>query len=255
MSIWVIGDIHGCFDTFVALLSKLPRGDKVCVVGDLIDRGPKSRQVVQYVIDNNIDSVVGNHEIFMIEEYDKTLNYMAHTGLLPRGDRGSIWTVNGGYQTLMSYESYNNEELDDRGLPQRVFDYESFKKHYEFMKTLPTYLEYPEIKNENDRHLVVSHSVLHNVWHLRNSEEQQKQNNFRTVATWTRNFHNLKDSPDIYNIIGHTPQNNEARVTKIYANVDTGCVFKQYKEHGFLTAIKFPEMEIITQENIDIVNF
>ena len=55
MSIWVIGDIHGCFDTFMALVAKLPKDAKICLAGDLIDRGPKSRQVVQYVMDNDID--------------------------------------------------------------------------------------------------------------------------------------------------------------------------------------------------------
>jgi len=252
-SIYIIGDIHGCYDTFMALLKKLPSDAKIVLVGDLIDRGPKSRQVVQHVIDNDIDCAIGNHEEFMIEEYYKTLNFMMHTGLLPRGARGSIWTVQGGYETLKSYESYDEDNLDDRGLPTREFDYDTFEKHFKFMEGLPIYLEYPEIKNEDGRHLVVSHSVLHNVWKLRDSEERNKQDIFRKTATWTRNFSNLKDNPEIYNIIGHTPQ-EEAKITQIYANVDTGACYKQYKQHedfGILTALKFPEMEIITQENID----
>ena len=37
----IIGDVHGCFDTLIALIAKLPTDAKIIFVGDLIDRGPK----------------------------------------------------------------------------------------------------------------------------------------------------------------------------------------------------------------------
>ena len=225
MSIWVIGDIHGCYDTFMALLKKLPEGDKICLVGDLIDRGPKSRQVVQYVIDNKIDCVKGNHEVMMVEQPD-------------------YWPLNGGMETLESYSS----DLD--GLYHMQLDKKLFAEHKEWMETLPTYLEYPDIKNENGRHLVVSHSILHDVWKNRNGTKQQ-QDQFYQTALWSRSFHKLKDNPEIFNIIGHTPQKYTVSATKIYANVDTGCCFTQFEEYGILSALKFPEMEVVTQENIE----
>jgi serine/threonine protein phosphatase 1 len=61
----VIGDVHGGFDTLIKLIEKLPN-DNICFVGDLIDRGPKSAQVVDFVIENNYDCVLGNHEELMI---------------------------------------------------------------------------------------------------------------------------------------------------------------------------------------------
>ena len=225
MSIYVIGDIHGCFDTFMALLKQLPKDAKIALVGDLIDRGPKSRQVVQYVIDNNIDCVMGNHEDMMVK--------------WPRH-----WDYNGGEQTL---ESYNINMFWNKDKPQFS---DEFDAHRKWMETLPVYLEYPDIKKD-DRHLVVSHSIIHNYWKLRN-EEGHKKATFNERVMWGRSFHKMKDQEDIYNIIGHTPQENEATIKKIYANVDTGACYNGYTQHGFMTALKFPEMELITQKNVDI---
>ena len=48
--VWVIGDVHGYFGTLEALIQRLDMGDKDAVVmlGDLIDRGPTSADVVNY---------------------------------------------------------------------------------------------------------------------------------------------------------------------------------------------------------------
>jgi len=47
--IYLIGDVHGCYKTLCALIDRLPRGadSKICFVGDLIDRGNGSFEVVQ----------------------------------------------------------------------------------------------------------------------------------------------------------------------------------------------------------------
>lgn len=40
---YVIGDIHGHFDTLEALINKIPKNSEIIFVGDLIDKGLKSR--------------------------------------------------------------------------------------------------------------------------------------------------------------------------------------------------------------------
>ena len=50
MSTYVIGDIHGCFESLQSLLSQIPlkSDDQLWCVGDLINRGPQSLQVLQW---------------------------------------------------------------------------------------------------------------------------------------------------------------------------------------------------------------
>lgn len=241
----ILTDIHGCFDTMIALLDKIPQEEKdkgIVIAGDLIDRGPKSREVVQYCIDNNIQVVKGNHEEMMVDESIQIENALK-TGRLSML-RNSLWTTNGGYEALESYIDYNEETGEE------TFDLASFKKHAEWMDLLPYYLEFPDVKNEDGRYLVVSHSNIGNVWKNRDSDDANLMKQFLSQVTWGRPY-KIKDVPEIYNVIGHTPQEGQARIRKIYANIDTGAVFKSFSGHGFMTALQFPEMTLYTQENIE----
>lgn len=72
----VVGDIHGCFDEFVELLEAVnwkEKEDHLILVGDLVDRGPKSRAVVDWAMTHNanISLIQGNHEA-------KHLRYFRH---------------------------------------------------------------------------------------------------------------------------------------------------------------------------------
>lgn len=59
---FVIGDAHGMVDALIRLLEKLPADAEVVFVGDLIDRGDKSAQVVEIVRSCGYRCVLGNHE-------------------------------------------------------------------------------------------------------------------------------------------------------------------------------------------------
>lgn len=45
----VVGDIHGCYDELIVLLEQVKLGskDRVVAVGDLVTKGPKSREVLE----------------------------------------------------------------------------------------------------------------------------------------------------------------------------------------------------------------
>jgi diadenosine tetraphosphatase ApaH/serine/threonine PP2A family protein phosphatase len=61
----VIGDIHGCYDELCELLeqARLRKDDRVIAVGDLIVKGPQSRQVLDLFIDDaRFSAVIGNHD-------------------------------------------------------------------------------------------------------------------------------------------------------------------------------------------------
>jgi len=239
----IFTDIHGCVNTMKALLDKIPQEEQdkgICIAGDIIDRGKHSKDVVQFIIDNGYDCVLGNHEEFMIDGFDDAIAFMKKTNLCPMR---SLWETQGGYETLMSYN----------------FDYDLLNKHYEWICKLPLYLEYKDVKNKEGRHLVVSHSNILNVWERRNDPNHFEY--FRQHTLWTRNFHNLKDPGDIFNIHGHTPVGSE-HIRKIYANIDTGCAYgkqvsvnprtgKVSEDYGKLTALQYPEMIIYQQDKLE----
>lgn len=64
-----IGDVHGCYDELMELLDKLdyrPKRDKLYFVGDLINKGPKSLEVLKWVKKHSPQVVLGNHEYYFL---------------------------------------------------------------------------------------------------------------------------------------------------------------------------------------------
>lgn len=69
----VVGDIHGCYDELMALLEKAGLGDedRVVAVGDLITKGPKSKEVLEiFMTDPRFTTVIGNHDLALRRKWN-----------------------------------------------------------------------------------------------------------------------------------------------------------------------------------------
>lgn len=67
---FIVGDVHGHFELLEALLQQIrfcPRVDRVFCTGDLIDRGPCSEQVVDWLAHPWFHAVRGNHEQMVLD--------------------------------------------------------------------------------------------------------------------------------------------------------------------------------------------
>lgn len=233
MSRIILTDIHGCYKTMLALIAKLPPGVPLTFAGDLIDRGPGSKDVIEFVKSNGHDCVLGNHEVMMLNELSFGKDDQGEYHLV-RGYHDGIWLANGGTQAINSYK-------DDSG----QVDVAKLKEHYEWLKTLPYYLEYPLLKDDSGQHLLVTHTTAGDVWGKASVDTEL----FKDAVTWTRKGF-PKKIKDIFNIYGHTPQRDYATVKEFFACIDTGAYLKR-NPYGKLTAISFPEMVIYEQENIE----
>jgi hypothetical protein len=119
----VIGDIHGRADLFRALLAEIRDryGNEVDLyhIGDIIDRGPDSKEVVQLCIDNEVDGILGNHELW--------LHQWCATGVF---DPFCLHPSMQGKASLKSYGLHYGEDQVDRiqqglanAIPQSHRDY------------------------------------------------------------------------------------------------------------------------------------
>lgn len=73
-NVWVVGDIHGYYGSFVKLVSKLNLndGDLVISLGDMIDGGPESVGVVELFMENDqFLALLGNHEQMLLDDWNK----------------------------------------------------------------------------------------------------------------------------------------------------------------------------------------
>jgi serine/threonine protein phosphatase 1 len=91
-----IGDIHGCHTALVALLNAVQPAseDRIVFLGDYIDRGPTSRDVIESLLrlSKTCSPVFlrGNHEVMILEAREDPL-------------KGNLWQSYGGLETLFSY--------------------------------------------------------------------------------------------------------------------------------------------------------
>lgn len=71
MAHYAIGDIQGCFDEFTALLAAIgfnPGTDTLWLTGDIVNRGPKSLEALQFAMrhESCIQTVLGNHDLHLL---------------------------------------------------------------------------------------------------------------------------------------------------------------------------------------------
>jgi len=102
--VYAIGDVHGRLDLLTAMLDRIdaddarrgPADTTIVLLGDLVDRGPQSAQVIDHVVERDwrgrsLKILQGNHEEVMLLALSGDLEAMR------------FWTRIGGGETMASY--------------------------------------------------------------------------------------------------------------------------------------------------------
>lgn len=207
--IFAVGDIHGSFDRLQELLQKIPidfANDTLVFIGDYIDRGPGSVEVVEYLLDlkkkePGVIFLKGNHEN-MLEKY------------LDGTDRFT-YLLNGGQTTLDSYLSKTD----------RSGSFPIPNDHMEFFKSLRLYYE-------TEAYIFV-HAGLRPKVPLASQQTED--------LLWIRD----KFIYSKYNfgkpvVFGHTPL-EKPLVERNKIGIDTGAVYG-----NALTCVQLPDISFIT---------
>lgn len=140
----MISDIHGCYQEFNQLLSKVkydPKVDQLILVGDYCDRGPDSKDVIEQVMllveTQGVIAIRGNHDQMLVD------------ALLHGQD--SRFLRNGGFSTLESYcgwDFFGGNFSLDRYREAKEYMLQHYADHFDFLKQLPFYYE-------DDKHIYV----------------------------------------------------------------------------------------------------
>ena len=115
--IYAMSDIHGQYELFRNLMEQIPFGkdDTLYVLGDVVDRGPASMKILQYMMANpNIIPIMGNHELMALPCLKLLVPELSNGFLheLSSQARQSFadWTLNGGISTIQEFLKLPQEE-------------------------------------------------------------------------------------------------------------------------------------------------
>jgi len=228
---YCIGDIHGCYNTLLALIQKIMNQDRDArfyFVGDFIDRGPASKQVLDYLfeLDKNhrmLGAIRGNHEQMFLDTYENQ-----------RPVLGTMWHANNALSTI---KSFSNLLSPDKQVNEMIP-----ANYFRWIKNLPFFITLED-------YIIVHAGINFNAQSPFNDNESM---------LWTREeAYDNKLCNGKMIIHGHTPielkQLKESLSDKQrkVINIDTGCVYKKYPGMGFLSAINLDNLELIYEKNID----
>ena len=139
MRTFAIGDIHGSFDALQSLVDSVnPQpGDRLILLGDLVDRGHRTPDVIQWAIDNplglDLQVLRGNHELMMLTAPDNPWKF-------------GTWVAVGGKAVLASYLPEVDYDTLDPLLYQETWHSHIPEAHWQFLQaTLPVYETESEI--------------------------------------------------------------------------------------------------------------
>lgn len=209
-----IGDIAGQYDALISLLAKMPDAMPFSV-GDMNDRGPKSRDVINFFKDKK--AILGNHEHLLIDQYSIWYEpeyepYYEH----------SLWVnYNGGIRTMDSYFGYDD----------------AFKEDAKFLKTLPLYYE--------DEDLIVTHAPINpSIPFKMYLDIGTNSRGCDNCVLWNRG--SVRQIINKFQIHGH----NALKKHHFYSNKE-GVVYGVNLDSSrgkILTGMHWPSMHIYTQE-------
>lgn len=230
MNRFVIGDVHGCAYTLKALLDRIGfnRDTELYLLGDYIDRGPRSAQVLSMLIeykdaDYRITPLMGNHEELML------MAYAANS--MECQEHYDIWMMNGGHATLESIAATGGENVD--GFRSKLL---AFLADLPKMIVLDDYVLVHAGLDFSHQDPIRTTSDNDKLW-IRNSSANINKLNGKKIVT------------------GHTIQRKryiKAVIQTHHICLDNGCFLgKRNEEYGHLTAFNLDTHELIFQPYID----
>ena len=142
-AVYVVGDVHGCLDALLALeerivedAAKFTSGKLIIMLGDYVDRGPQSAEVVAHLIEEPPAGfericLLGNHEEELLDYLDGGIDLLSWLGL------GSEATLASYGIDLHATEGLLGGSERTRAMLRKAMP----DAHVEFMRTLPILVE------------------------------------------------------------------------------------------------------------------
>lgn len=235
----MVTDIHGCWQTFLDLLSEIELGpdDQLFILGDMINRGPYSLRVLETVaelLDRGLSvyPLRGNHEQGVLD-FDERRKLKKLRDATKK--RNSLHLVNGqgqlksGVKHFLSHLPYFFE-TDQAYLVHAGFD-TSLEKPFEEWERMLTIRSF-----RYDHTLFAGKPIFHG-----------------HVPTGFRGINRALESLDGHFAKGYLENNGDREWKAKIVVLDNGCVNVSHKKQGNLACLEMNSRDLIYQKNADVL--
>ncbi len=118
---YIIGDIHGCYDKYIALLKRinLTDEDELYILGDALDRGSEPIKVMQDIMNRpNAIYILGNHDLAFYLLMKKLCVEVTEANAESQIDMDLLahyqeWAADGGQVTAEQFRRLSQEDKED----------------------------------------------------------------------------------------------------------------------------------------------
>ena len=237
MRTWVIPDVHGCLVTLQTLVEDLiglRKEDSLIFLGDVIDRGPASKGVIDYILKlerrgYSITVIRGNHEEYMAKVFREEQSKSGLKKMLNlKSSSSKEWMMYGGAETLQSFNAFTVNAIPEM--------------YIEWIESLPFYLKW-----EN---FLIVHAGF-------NFEIDDIFSDTQSML-WIREYKIDTTKLGGRKIIhGHVPVTLDFINQSIISNsfhfidLDNGVYLTDKPGFGNLLALELNTMELLVQPNLD----
>lgn len=119
--IYVMSDLHGCYEEYIQALREIDFSDKdeLYVLGDVVDRGEDGIKILQdMMLRPNVIPILGNHEymaMMVLRRLSKEITDETAEGYLTLDDMTNYfhWTSDGGNATASAFRKLDRETQND----------------------------------------------------------------------------------------------------------------------------------------------
>ena len=118
--IYVMSDLHGCYDKYTQMLDKISFSNKdtLYILGDVIDRGHDGIKILMdMMLRTNVIPVLGNHEIVaykVLKKLNIEITEDNYDNYLDEETLGMYqeWLLNGGNPTIKQFQTLTPEQKE-----------------------------------------------------------------------------------------------------------------------------------------------
>lgn len=220
--VFIVGDIHGCLNTFTALLDTINYKGKspLFLLGDYVNKGPRSKETMDYLIElkksfPKVFPLPGNHDSYLLS-------------FLTRTDPD--WLQSGQHALMLKNGAFTNITASQKA------------GYINFLNSLPLYYETEEAYMVHAGFNFESDNIFDDTWSMLN------------IRQFKYNPHKVGGKKLIH---GHMPVSFEEIKQAVEGNfavlpLDNGCVYDGEREDmGNLCCLELKEMKLFAHPKTD----